>query len=183
MLDAGRRIGAGGGCDGMPDGLRVGIGGGADAGFALTLTWRDSGPAFGFGSGGRLRLGGGGGWLRPGRACASAVGGWLATGRGGAGGGCADDGRRTGGGGGPEERLRGAPTLASAFTGGPEFRFAVMPALHRPIACSAQITQCARVHGNASFFEANGHHATVFGIGAVVFHWHGFPGPAAIDCQ
>src|SRR6187431_1298356 len=143
MLDAGRRIGAGGGCDGMPDGLRVGIGGGADAGFALTLTWRDSGPAFGFGSGGRLRFGGGGGWLTAGRACAVATGAWLGTVRCGGRGGCTGAGRRIGADGGPDGGLCGASTLESAFTGGPEFRFAVMPALHRPIARSAQITQCA----------------------------------------
>jgi hypothetical protein len=170
MLDVGRRIGAGGGWAGMLDGLRIGTGGGDDGGFAV----RDSGAALRFGSGGRLRLGGGGGWLTPGRACATASGGWLATGRGG--GGCADDGRLTGGGGGPDGRLRGAPTLASAFTGGPEFRFAVMPALHRPIARSAQITQCVKEPGNASLIAPSGTPATAGDIGTVVFRCHGFLG-------
>jgi hypothetical protein len=147
----------------------MGAGGGADRGATL----REAGAALWFGSGGRLRFGGGGGWLTVGRACATAKGGSLGTGRGGAGG-RADSGRRTGGGGGPEGTLRGAPTLASAFTGGPEFRFAVMPALHRPIARSAQITHRAKSRENASLFGAEGSRATVFDIGTVVFRCHGF---------
>jgi len=120
MLDVGRRIGFGGGCEGKPDGgLRLGTRGSTNGG-----------AAFRVGSGGRLRFGGGGGWLtRPpaaGRAFTT-CGGSLGSVRCSAGGG-PDCGRRTGGGGGPERKLRGAPTLASAFSGGPELRFAVMAA-------------------------------------------------------
>lgn len=120
MLDVGRRIGFGGGCEGKPDGgLRLGTRG------------TNGGAAFRFGSGGRLRFGGGGGWLTtptaPGRACTT-CGGSLGSVRCSGGDGLADCGRRTGGGGGPEGTLRGAPTLASAFSGGPELRFAVMAA-------------------------------------------------------
>jgi hypothetical protein len=53
MLDAGRRIGLGGGCDGIADGRRVGTGGGAAA--------VDAGATLMLGSGVRLRFGGGGG--------------------------------------------------------------------------------------------------------------------------
>ena len=166
MLDEGRPIGFGGGCDGKLDGgLRLGTVG--SEGFA----------ALRFGSGGRLRFGGGGGWLTAPaateRACTTG-GGWLGSARCGGGGGPADCGRRTGGGGGPEGRLRGAPTLASAFSGGPELRFAVMATLHRPIGCPTQITQSAKVRGIASLFEANRTPATVRDIGTVVFRSHGF---------
>jgi len=57
MLDAGRRIGLGGGCDGMADGRRVGTGGDADGGTAA----REAGATLILGSGVRLRFGGGGG--------------------------------------------------------------------------------------------------------------------------
>ncbi|MEI9949786.1 MAG: hypothetical protein WDO74_12600 [Pseudomonadota bacterium] len=70
-LDDGLRIGAGGGCAGRLDGLRVGIGGRAEDGGKLC----DAGATLWFTSGGRLRLGGGGGWLSIGRACATSSGG------------------------------------------------------------------------------------------------------------
>ena len=64
--------------------------------------------------------------------------------------------------------------LASAFTGGPEFRFAVMPVLHMLNGCPKQTTPGAKVRGNASLFEASDTLATVFDIGTVVFRCHGF---------
>jgi len=93
MLDVGRRIGAGGACGGNWDeGRRTGAGGAADAG--ATLPDADAADALIVGSGVRLRLGGGGGWLTAGRAGAAELwataGGWLGTGRGGGGGGPAD---------------------------------------------------------------------------------------------
>ncbi|HEX2669541.1 MAG TPA: hypothetical protein VHM25_01655 [Polyangiaceae bacterium] len=97
-LEAGRRIGLGGGADGSADaGRRIGAGGGPEDGApgrgAVGATLVVASPA------GRLRFGGGGGWLMAGRAWAP-TGGWLGIGRWG-GGGAADWGRR-GGGGGPE---------------------------------------------------------------------------------
>jgi len=57
MLDVGRRIGLGGGCEGNCDAGRRGAGGAAEAGATL----RTAGEALKVGSGVRLRLGGGGG--------------------------------------------------------------------------------------------------------------------------
>jgi len=70
MLDAGLRIGFGGGFEGKPDGLRLGVGG-TEGDAAL----RDAGVALMPDSGGRLRFGGGGGWLVKARPCATESGG------------------------------------------------------------------------------------------------------------
>jgi len=76
-FEAGLRIGFGGGDDGIADaGRRIGAGG-AEAGAALLA----DGATLALSSGGRLRFGGGGGWLTFGRACAIAAGAWLGTGR------------------------------------------------------------------------------------------------------
>ena len=74
MLDVGRRIGLGGGCAGkLDEGLRTGARGGVgDGATLLDTTWRAATAALSLGSGGRLRFGGGGGWLTPGRAWAIA---------------------------------------------------------------------------------------------------------------
>jgi hypothetical protein len=75
MLDVGRRIGLGGGCAGeLDEGVRTGTRGGAADGATLRATLRVASAALSLGSGGRLRFGGGGGWLTAGRAFAAAGG-------------------------------------------------------------------------------------------------------------
>jgi hypothetical protein len=75
MLDVGRRIGLGGGCAGAADdGRRSGARGGAEEGETVPAALRAASAALSLGSGGRLRLGGGGGWLNTGRACGTPAG-------------------------------------------------------------------------------------------------------------
>ena len=49
-----------------------------------------------------------------------------------------------------------------------------LPDLHMLIGCPTQTTPRPNLGRNASFFEAKGRFATVFGIETVVFRCHGF---------